>query len=1039
MSDNIGIKVGIDGEKEFNRAIREINTSLRTSKTEMDAVSSAYDKNDKSVEKLTKENETLNKTLERLRSEQQKAAEAIEYANKQFGESSVKSQQAQQAYNKVTTEINTLERQLSSNNELLENHGEELDDNAEAVDTLAAALAAAGVVGGLKAIANALRVCIDASVEFESAMAGVYKTVDGTDEQLQAISGGIKELSTVIPASTTELAGIAEAAGQLGIATDDILGFTEVMAKLGTSTNMSAEDAATALARFANITGTSADNYERLGSTIVALGNNFATTESEITQLATRLASAGTIAGLTESDILALSAAMSSVGINAEAGGTAMTQTLTAMEKAIVSGGDKLESFAKISGMSVSEFKQAWDTSAITAVQAFISGLGDLEAQGESATLILDDLELSGVRQANMLKSLALASNELTSAIGLSSAAWEENTALAAEAALRYETTESKFQLLENSTTLLKQAIGDALTPALAEAAEKVATLAQWAADFVAANEDVVKGITALIVGLGGFAGAAVGIAAVTQAIKALKSMLLTTISPVGAIAAATVGFIAALVALQAAFPAAESEGSRLKETMKDLEAEVESTKESLASAKINEQIASAQADRAALVTQLAIEAQAAISSSHAFIDLATAKTMAMASDSAEMKAYDAQITALEKLRDNLGKTTVAKVSSASASKKVATAEEESAKAALTAFKAYKTELDHLKATDIIKEADYYKKLTTLRDEYLTDDANLDEYRKTTEQIYKYQADMLDNTLEAYEGHLANVAEDFQNSLNEIEAAMQQLEQQQKAMTEKLANYGDLFSWAKDTDGEENLMVNSLEEQIEALQDYANLLDQLEAAGVSAGLMSEIALLDVDDALAYGDELLKMGDALDDYVAAYDKKQALAAEIAEKYYDDQIAALESDYNAMLDTALATLQDTAFISGEDTIGSLIDGMSGMEADLYSKIDAIVKNANSLFTQGLNIDASAAYAAVNNTPDFGASLSASAQQQSAEDITNGIVNGLSAVLAAQGNNVGMGEIVLNINGTELARATIDDYRAVEESSPAIRNDF
>ena len=156
---------------------------------------------------------------------------------------------------------------------------------------------------------------------------------------LAAISAGIKQMSTEIPATTTEIAAVAEAAGQLGIATGDVLSFSRVMLDLGESTNMSADEAATALARFANITGTSAADYERLGSVIVGLGNNFATTEAEITQMATRLASAGTLAGLTESEIMALATAMSSVGIEAEAGGTAMTQTLAAMEKAVAGGG----------------------------------------------------------------------------------------------------------------------------------------------------------------------------------------------------------------------------------------------------------------------------------------------------------------------------------------------------------------------------------------------------------------------------------------------------------------------------------------------------------------------------------------------------------------------------------------------------------------------------------------------------------------------------------------------------------------------------
>ena len=145
-------------------------------------------------------------------------------------------------------------------------------------------------------------------------------------------------MSTEIPATTDEIAAVAEAAGQLGIQKDSLLDFTETMIMMGTATNMTADEAATSLAQFANITGTSADEYDRLGSTIVALGNNFATTESEITEMATRLASAGTLAGLTEAEILALSTAMSSVGIEAEAGGTAMTQTLSAIESAVTLG-----------------------------------------------------------------------------------------------------------------------------------------------------------------------------------------------------------------------------------------------------------------------------------------------------------------------------------------------------------------------------------------------------------------------------------------------------------------------------------------------------------------------------------------------------------------------------------------------------------------------------------------------------------------------------------------------------------------------------
>ncbi len=135
-------------------------------------------------------------------------------------------------------------------------------------------------------------------------------------------------MSKQIPASTTEISHVAEAAGQLGIKTKDVLNFTRVMIDMGKSTNLSSEEAATALARFANITQLDPSKYSNLGSSIVELGNNFATTEKEIVEMGLRLAGTGKVVGLTDPQILGLATAMSSVGIEAEAGGSAFSRVM---------------------------------------------------------------------------------------------------------------------------------------------------------------------------------------------------------------------------------------------------------------------------------------------------------------------------------------------------------------------------------------------------------------------------------------------------------------------------------------------------------------------------------------------------------------------------------------------------------------------------------------------------------------------------------------------------------------------------------------
>ena len=426
------------------------------------------------------------------------------------------------------------------------------DKAGQAFNQVHEAIVAAGIAVALKEIYEYFASCAQASMDFESSITGVAKTTDLTDEELAAMSDSIKALSTEIPATTDEIAAVAEAAGQLGIQKDVLLDFTEIMTMLGTATNMTADEAATALARFANITGMSTDNYGRLGSVIVDLGNNFATTESEIVAMGTRLASAGKLAGLTEPEIMALAAAMSSVGIEAEAGGTAMTQTLNAIEKAVAKGGDDLSEFARIAGMSSEEFSAAWKNDAMSALTSFIGGLGKLDEQGESTVLVLEDLGLTGIRQSNMLKSLGLAADQMTSAVDTANTAWQQNTALTNEANKRYATAQSRLTMMQNAYNNLKVAIGDAYTPALSEAYGVGTKVLNGVADFIKKNPALVNAITAFV-GVIGAVVAALAAYAVAAKVAAAASAILTAAIPgvnvimgvTAAVAAITAGIVA--------------------------------------------------------------------------------------------------------------------------------------------------------------------------------------------------------------------------------------------------------------------------------------------------------------------------------------------------------------------------------------------------------------------------------------------------------------------------------------------------------------
>ena len=348
-----------------------------------------------------------------------------------------------------------------------------------------------------------------ASMEFETAITGIYKTVDASDVVLSEITQGIKDLSLELPVTTTELAAIAEAAGQLGIAAEDIVYFTEVMAKMAATTNLSSEEAATSLAKMANITQMDPANYEKLGSAIVKLGNTYATTEADIVALATRLASTAEVAGFTEAEMLALAAAVSSVGIEAEAGGTAVSKLIKEMQSAAVSGekaqkilaetgytlrelemmadnnadgfkelantlgytsgefkdmlsqAQNLEKFAEVAGMTADAFASLWDSSPMEAMNAFINGLGNIQAAGGDALGILNDLGLTEIRLSNAVLALSTATGVLAETQQTANQAWQEGTALSDEYAQKLETLEAKTELFKNAWSRVKVAVGD--------------------------------------------------------------------------------------------------------------------------------------------------------------------------------------------------------------------------------------------------------------------------------------------------------------------------------------------------------------------------------------------------------------------------------------------------------------------------------------------------------------------------------------------------------------------------------------------------
>jgi TP901 family phage tail tape measure protein len=365
-----------------------------------------------------------------------------------------------------------------------------------------------GVVIGAAFVASAA-LAVKAAINYESAFAGVAKTVDGTAQQMAQLADGIRGMARELPASTTEIAAVAEAAGALGVKREDILGFTRVMVDLGETTNLTADEAATSLAQLMNIMGTAGADVDRLGSTLVDLGNNGASTEKEILELGQRLAGAGKLAGLSEAEVLGFANALASMGIEAEAGGTAFSRVFVRINDAVIDGSDKLGVFADVAGMSAEQFQRAYEQDAAGAIVSFVEGLGRMQASGQSTTSVLEDLELGEIRVSDALRRVGGNADVLTASLDQGRLAWGENAALAEEAEKRYATTGAQLEILRNNVVDLAIGFGDRLLPAVRFMASGTKDLIQGFQDMPGPMQGVVAVGGSLVGILSGAAGVA--------------------------------------------------------------------------------------------------------------------------------------------------------------------------------------------------------------------------------------------------------------------------------------------------------------------------------------------------------------------------------------------------------------------------------------------------------------------------------------------------------------------------------------------------
>lgn len=381
------------------------------------------------------------------------------------------------------------------------------------------------------------------AIQFERNFADVVRTSQVSADAVAGLRAQFINLAQTIPLSFEDITKIGTLGGQLGIAADDLTAFTRTVAEFSAVTGVSVEAAGTAFGRLNALLPDVKGNFSALGSAIALVGVESVATEAEIIKTATQLSAVSKNAGLTSKEVIGLAGAFASIGVSPElARGTAV-RVFTLIGRAAGEGGDKLNAFAKIAGVSGQELANAYGTDRFGPIfQKFLAGLNSISEGGGDLNATLSELGINSVRDRPALINLATALGQTGEAgqlvqesIANANKGFRENSELGRQYGIITGTVAEKLNLLANNFQVFLDAIGDSSTGPIASLVDSFISILRVATDI--ANNPVGQWVSTVAIGFTALlgvlllAGAALvagyaGILAMQQALVGLNVSL---------------------------------------------------------------------------------------------------------------------------------------------------------------------------------------------------------------------------------------------------------------------------------------------------------------------------------------------------------------------------------------------------------------------------------------------------------------------------------------------------------------------------------
>jgi TP901 family phage tail tape measure protein len=287
----------------------------------------------------------------------------------------------------------------------------------------------------------------------EMAIAQIARVSQATVSELDTIVDAVRNMSREIPIAFEELAEITKLGSQVGVANEYLVEFTETVALFAATSEVTADETSTLLARIMQMADVPQDEVMNLGSAIAFLGSNSAATDKEILTTVESIATVGNQAGLSETAIVGLGGAMASLRIRPELARGAMQRVFNHLEVSARGAGDSMQILSDITGQSQDALLDLLD-SGDNADQFFwtiISSLNEMYKEGTNLIPVLREMGIINTRDVDMLARLAANWDVVKDSVTSASTAYEDATYLYSESDRIFNTLTARVQLMSNA------------------------------------------------------------------------------------------------------------------------------------------------------------------------------------------------------------------------------------------------------------------------------------------------------------------------------------------------------------------------------------------------------------------------------------------------------------------------------------------------------------------------------------------------------------------------------------------------------------